>query len=79
MASAACRSTKPVRIGGATVRECGGGRDFWVKLRRDLLIIPQQGPTHLYQSTLRHRTPSKTQVILGTVGVARFSAVVALR
>ncbi len=50
------------------MKECGGEAAFWNRLSWDLLIIPQRDATQLSQFTLRHRTPSKTQVILGRLG-----------
>ena len=46
-AQSACSSTKPVNIGGATVRECGGEAAFWNTPSWVLLIIPHNQPTQL--------------------------------
>ncbi len=62
MAQTACPSTKPVKIGGATVKECGGGAAFWNTLSWDLLIIPQQDATQLSQLTrISHHLTAKAR------------------
>ncbi len=66
MAETACPSTEPVKIGGATVNECGGEAAFWNTLSWVLLIIPLQDATQLSQFTLRHRTRLQSRLRIRT-------------